>query len=139
MNTRALILFLGSAAFLFGGSGDGLGQDDNTVVAEIDGSKITLAQFENKRPSALFQARNSFFETEKKAVEEYIDDYLLGRQAQKEGIKGDQLLVKNINNKIAKDPDEATLRVYYEGVNTTEPFETVRGTILDHIRETRLA
>jgi protein-disulfide isomerase len=139
MNTRALILFLGSAAFLFGGSGDGLGQDDNTVVAEVDGSKITLAQFENKRPSALFQARNSFFETEKKAVEEYIDDYLLERQAQKEGITVDQLLVKNVNEKIAKDPDDAALRIYYEGVNTTEPFEAVRGTILDHIRETRMA
>ena len=125
--TRALILFIGSTAFLFGGPAgqDSLGgQDGNTVVAEIDGTRITLAQFESKRPSALFQARNSFFDAEKKAVEEYIDDLLLER---------------HVNGTIAKDPDDAVLRVYFEGVDTNEPFEAVRDKILDHLRQRRLA
>src|ERR1022692_1681623 len=140
--TRALLLFFGSTAFLFGGPAgqDSLvGQDRNTVVAEIDGMRITLAQFESKRPSALFQARNSFFDAEKKAVEEYIDDLLLERQAQKENVTVAQLLERHVNGTIAKDPDDAVLRVYYEGVDTNEPFEAVRDKILDHLRQRRLA
>src|ERR1022692_1988313 len=140
--TRALLLFFGSTAFLFGGPAgqDNLGgQDGNTVVAEIDGTRITVAQFESKRPSALFQARNSFFDAEKKAVEEYIDDLLLERQAQKENVTVAQLLERHVNGTIAKDPDDAVLRVYFEGVDTNEPFEAVRDKILDHLRQRRLA
>jgi len=139
--TRALILFFGSTVFLFGAPAgkDALSQDANTVVAEIDGTPLTLAQFESNRPSALFQARNSFFEAEKKAVAEYIDDLLLQRQAQKENITVAQLLERHVNSTIAKDPDDATLRVYYEGVDTNEPFESVRDKILDHLRQRRLA
>ena len=140
--TRALIiLFVGSTALLYSGPAgqDGLGQDGNTVVAEIDGTRLTLAQFESKRPSALFQARNSFFDAEKKAVEEYIDDFLLERQAQKENLTVAQLLERHVNSTIAKDPDDAALRIYYEGVDTNEPFEVVRDKILEHLRQRRLA
>src|SRR4051794_27635715 len=138
--TRFLILLFGVTAFAYGGPADqdALGQDGNTVVAEIDGTRLTLNQFESKRPSALFQARNSFFEAEKRAVEEYIDDFLLERQAQKENVTVAELLKRHVDATIPKDPDDATLRVYYEGVDTTEPFEAVRDKILDHVRERRL-
>ena len=135
--TRALILFFGTTAFLFGGPAgqDSLGgQDGNTVVAEIDGMRITLAQFESKRPSALFQARNSFFDAEKKAVQEYIDDLLLERQAQKENVTVAQLLERHVNGEGFKTPSEETLRVYYEGVDTTESYEAVRDKIVEAIR-----
>jgi protein-disulfide isomerase len=126
---------------LFGGPAgqDNLGQDGNTVVAEIDGTRLTLAEFESKRPAALFQARNNFVDAEKKAIEEYIDDFLLERQAQKENVTVAQLLEKHVNATIAKDPDDATLRVYYEGIDTKESFEAVREKILDHLRQRRLA
>ena len=140
--TRALILLLGSTSFLFGAPAgqDGIdGQDGNTVVAEIDGTRITLAQFESKRPSALFQARNGFVDAEKRAVEEYIDDLLLERQAQKENITVAQLLERHVNGAIAKDPDDNVLRVYYEGIDTNEPFEAVRDKIIDHLRQRRIA
>jgi protein-disulfide isomerase len=140
--TRALILLLGSTAFLFGAPAgqDGIeGQDGNTVIAEIDGTRITLAQFESKRPSALFQARNGFFDAEKKAVEEYIDDLLLERQAQKENVGVAQLLERHVDGAIAKEPDDSVLRVYYEGIDTNEPFEAVRDKIIDHLRQRRIA
>jgi len=138
--TRVLVLLVGSTALLFGGPAgqDNLGQDGNTVVAEIDGTRLTLAEFESKRPAALFQARNNFVDAEKKAIEEYIDDFLLERQAQKENVTVAQLLEKHVNATIAKDPDDATLRVYYEGIDTKESFEAVREKILDHLRQRRL-
>ena len=35
---------------------------------EIDGTKLTLADFERKRPAGLFQARNAFYEAERKGA-----------------------------------------------------------------------
>jgi protein-disulfide isomerase len=132
----ALILFfVGSFSFLQGGTDQG----SNSVVAELYGFKITLAEFEQKRPDALFQARNAFYEAEKKAVEEFIDNYLLERRAQKENVTVAQLLERHVNNAIAKDPDETALRVYYEGIDTNEPFEAVRERIIEILRQRRIA
>jgi protein-disulfide isomerase len=108
------------------------------VVAEIDGTKLTLAEFERKRPAGLFQAKNTFYESERKAVEDYIYEYLLERQAQKENLTIKELLDKHVYNALPKDPPEEALRVYYEGVDTTEPYEAVRSQILDNVRQRRM-
>lgn len=137
MTNRVLILlFLASSFSLFGTPDD---PDRTSVIAEVDGTKFTLSEFEGKRPQALFQARNTFYESEKKAVDEFIEDYLLERQAQKENLTVAALLEKHVNNAIAKDPDDAALRVYFEGIDTTEPFEAIRPKILEHLRQRRLA
>jgi protein-disulfide isomerase len=139
VKTCALILFLvGSINYLQGGT-DNSYQGSNSIVAEVDGLKITLAEFEQKRPDALFQARVAFYEAEKKAVDEFIDSYLLERRAQKENLTVTQLLERHVNNAIAKDPDDAALRVYYEGIDTNEPFEAVRGRIIEILRQRRIA
>lgn len=139
-NVSLILCLLGSSAFLFGSSEttDPV-NPGNPVVAEIDGIKLRLADFESKRPQALFQARNTFYETEKKAVEAYIDDYLIERQAQTEQVTVAELLEKHVNAAIAKNPDEATLRIYYEGIETAEPFEAVKDKILEHLRQRRMA
>jgi protein-disulfide isomerase len=111
----------------------------NSVVASVDGATVTLADFEHERPFGLFQAQNAFYQTEKKAVDEYLDDYLLERQAQKENVTVPELLKVHVDSTIAKDPGDDALRVYYEGLDSAEPFETMRGKILDHIHERRLA
>jgi protein-disulfide isomerase len=137
--SRALVLlFLGSSSVLFSGT-DNINQSGNSVIAEVDGIKLTLADFERRRPEALFQARNAFYETEKKAVEEFIDSYLLERRAQEEHVTVAQLLERHVNSTIAKDPDDTALRVYYEGIDTNEPFEAVRGKILEILRQRRAA
>jgi protein-disulfide isomerase len=110
-----------------------------TVLVEIDGSKLTLADYERKHPSGLFQARNNFYQAEVKAVEQFIDEYLLEQQAKKENVTVAELLQRHVNSAAGKDPPEDALRIYYEGVDTTEPYEKVRGQIIDHIRESRIA
>jgi protein-disulfide isomerase len=135
----AFIVFLGSAALMFGASSDQApSPNSNAIVAEVDGVGLTYGQLENKRSEVLFHARNTFFESEKKALTDYIDDYLLERQAQKENTTVAKLLEQHVNGAIEKDPDDAALRVYYEGLDTKEPFEAVRGKILDHIRDIRI-
>lgn len=111
----------------------------NSVILEIDGAKLTLADLEAKNPAGMFQARNSFFEAQKKAVDEFVSEYLLERQAAKEHVTVAQLLEKHVNITGSKDPSEESLRVYYEGIDVNEPFEAMRGKILDAIRQRRLA
>jgi hypothetical protein len=109
------------------------------VVADIGGRKITRSEFEQKNALRLFQARNTYYESERKALEEYVDQQLLEDQARRENLSVDALLDKYVNSKLAKDPSDESLRVYYEGIDTTEPFEAVRGKIVEHLRQRRMS
>jgi protein-disulfide isomerase len=111
----------------------------SAVLVEVNGAKLTVADLEQKRPAAMFQARTSYYETERKAIEELVDEALLQQQANKEGLTVPELLDRHVNAVIAKDPSEEALRVYYEGVDTTEPYEAVRPKILDALRQRRMA
>jgi protein-disulfide isomerase len=111
----------------------------STIIAEVDGSKLTVADFERKNPAVFFHARNVYYEAQRKVVDQFIDEYLLERQAKKEGVTVEQLLKNHLDSAIAKDPSEEALRVYYEGVGTTQPYEAVRGQIVEAIRQRRLA
>src|SRR4051812_44819715 len=110
----------------------------DAVIVEIDGAKLTLGDLEIKNPAVMFQARNSFYEAQKKAVEDFVGDYLLERQAAKEHVTVAELLEKHVNSAAGKDPSDESLRVYYEGIDTNEPFEAVRGRIVDAIRQRRI-
>jgi len=114
-------------------------QSGETVLAEVDGIKLTLAEFEAKRPTGLFQARNNFYEAERKAVDEFVNEYLLNRAAQKEGLTVSELLDRHTKAGGFQQPSEETLRVYFEGVDTTEPYEALRDKIIEAIRTRRQA
>jgi len=129
-----------SAAWLIAADKPGEGQPDGAaIVAEIDGVKVTRAEFERSNAARLFQPRNTYFEAERKALDEYASEFLLERQARKENLTVAQLLDRHVNSKIAKDPSEETLRVYYEGVDTTEPYESVKEKIIESLRQRRMA
>jgi len=113
--------------------------DGAAVVAEIDGVKVTRAEFERSNLARLFQPRNTYFEAERKALDDYTSEYLLERQARKENLTVAELLDRHVNSKIAKDPSDEALRVYYEGVNTTEPYEAVKDKIIESLRQNRIA
>ena len=137
--STALLMF--STVFVLAGADSGAGptSNGNLVLVEVDGVKLTLADFEAKRPAGLFQARNNFYEAERKAVDEFVNEYLVNREAQKEGTTATDLLERHVNGEGFKTPSEETLRVYYEGVDTTESYEAVRDKILEAIRTRRVA
>jgi protein-disulfide isomerase len=118
---------------------DEIPPSSGTVLIEIDGAKLTAADLELKRPALFFQARNNYYEAERKAMQDFIDDYLLEREAQKEGVTVSQLMDRHVKAAIPQDPGEEALRVYYEGIDTAEPFEAVRDKIVAALRERRLA
>ena len=108
-------------------------------MVEIDGIKLTADDVERKLPGRLLQARATYYQTERKALDDFVEAYLLEREAKAENLTVEALLERHVNGAIAKDPGEETLRVYYELVETSGPYETIRPQILERIRQVRLA
>jgi protein-disulfide isomerase len=113
--------------------------DDTVVLVEIDGTPISAAEFKRKKPQALFQARYALYDAQRKALDAFVDDYLLERQARKENVTTAELLKRHVEDVIEKDPSEEVLKVYYEGVDSNEPFETAKDKIREYIRQRRIA
>ena len=139
--TRFRVEFVAAVLLLLAPSAGRSGSpvDDSSAYVEINGTRITIGDLQAKKPALLFQARNNYYEAQRKAVDEFINDYLLEQQAGKEHVTVAELLQRHINDTIAKDPSDDALRVYYEGLDVKEPFDAVRDKIVGVIRERRLA
>lgn len=112
-------------------------QDNNSVVAKVGGTDVTSADFEKKEAGDLLQARYTMYQSERKVLDQFIDNQLLEAQAKKEGLTVDQLLEKEAYKGI-KDPTDDQLEVFYEGLDKeSQPFSAVKDQIRDHIRELR--
>jgi len=117
----------------------GLPSNSGPVLVEIDGVKLTLADYGRKHPGGMFKAYQGFYATQRKVVTDWIDEYLLERQAQKEKLTVAELLDKHITKPSARIPSEEALHTYYDGVDTEESYDAMRQRIIDHIRETKEA
>jgi len=131
-------LFLG---MLLSGTITLWGQSDasdksSDVVAIVDGEKLTLSDLDQQEGGQLLQARSKYYDSERKALDQLIDEKLLEIHARSRGLTVDQLLNQEVYNKV-KDPTEDQLEVYYEGLETNESFEAVHDRVLEHIRELR--
>lgn len=110
----------------------------NSVVLMIDGVKLTQSDIEQKHGSNLFQARNSFYEAERKVLDQFVDEYLLDRAAKKENVTVDELIKRHTSNAAGVDPSDEALKVYYEGLDTQETFENAKDKIREYIRQRRI-
>lgn len=114
-----------------------VGQTDSTVVAEINGKKITAEDLEDKEAGKLLQAKYKYYLAERDALDQYIDEQLVEMQAKKEGVTPDELFKRHVSSNIP-EPTEDQLRFYYEGVQTDEPYESARSHIIDTVRQLRI-
>jgi protein-disulfide isomerase len=112
------------------------GQEDQTVVAEVGGHKITAEELHQKEASNLLQAQYKYYLAERQALDQLVDKELLEIQAAKEGVTVDELLKRHVTIEV-KEPTEDQLKFYYEGLNTEEPYEAVRTNILDTVKQLR--
>jgi len=111
-------------------------QQDPDIVATVNGAAITTQDLQQREVNHLLQAQYQYYQAERKALDDLIAQRLLEQEAQREGISTDELLKREVESKI-KDPSEDQLQVYYEGLDSKEPYDQVRGKILDHIRDLR--
>jgi protein-disulfide isomerase len=132
---RLIRLGLG-AALLWTGTGSAVAQNDSTVVAEVGGIKVTLAELEQQESAKLLSAHYQYYQAQSKALDDLIDKKLLEQKAKSESLTVDQLIDRDIKSQV-KDPTEDQMRVYYEGLETEQPYDSVRDKILEKIRQLR--
>ncbi len=109
---------------------------DTEVVAEVNGARLTAADLDQKEGGKLLQARYQFYLSQRKALDELIDEELLQRQAQAKNLPLPELLEREVYKNV-QDPSEEQLQVFYEGLDTQEPYASVRQSVLERIRELR--
>lgn len=129
-------VLLGGAVILLS-AGNAFTQTDTTVVAEVNGVKLTVADLEQEESAKLLQAHNQYYQAEKKALEDLIEKQLLQQKAKHEGLSVDQLVDRDIKSHV-QDPSEDQMKVYYEGLETDQPYDAVRGKILEKIHQLRM-
>jgi protein-disulfide isomerase len=137
MNVKYALIALGLGMSLGALSIPALGQSSSSVVAEIDGRKVTVDELEQKEAGKLLQAKYKYYLAERDALEQLINDELLNMQAKKEGVSLDELFKRHISSNIP-EPTEDQLRFYYEGVQTEESYESARPHIIDTVHQLRL-
>jgi protein-disulfide isomerase len=137
VKVSVVLISLAVASGLIAAENDSLPSSSTQVMVEIDGTKLTLADLGRKHPGGMFKAYQNFYQTQRKVVAEWVDEYLLDRAAQKEGVTVDELLNRHVKKPAEKLPSEEALRTYYDGVDTDETYEAMRQRIVDHIRETK--
>jgi protein-disulfide isomerase len=115
---------------------NGTGTASSTVVASVGGASLTMADLQQQEGGKLLQAGYQYYLNERKAIEELIDNRLLADEAHKRNISLDQLLNTEVYKDV-KDPTEDQLEVYYEGLDTQQPYDSVRADVLQHLRELR--
>jgi protein-disulfide isomerase len=111
-------------------------QQSTDVIAEIGTVKLTMGDLEQQESSKLLQARFDLYQAESKALDDLIDTTLITQKAKSENLTVDQLLDREVKSQV-KDPTEDQVRVYYEGLETDQPYEAVRGKIVEKIRAMR--
>jgi protein-disulfide isomerase len=134
--SRTLVGFLLGAALssLAQGVADTPKTDD--ALAKIDGRVVTRSELYNKKANMLLQQRYDFYHVEREALDRLIDDELLETAARHRGVTVQQLLDQEVNGKV-KDPTDEELKVFYEGVQTDQTFEKVKGQLLARVRDSR--
>jgi protein-disulfide isomerase len=141
MRLRTQFLWVASAVLFcltslsHGQSPIATGFTSKEVVAEVGGQKLFASDLQQRQGGKLLQAQYQYYLTARKALDQLIDDELLEIEARNKHITVDQLLEQVYKD--LKDPTEDQLQVYYEGMDSEEPYATVREKILDHIRELR--
>ena len=126
---------LGAALVLLS-SGNLAAQNDASVVAEVGGVKVTMAELEQEESAKLLTAHYQYYQAEARALNDLIDKRLLEQKAKSENLTVEQLVDRDIKSQV-KDPTEDQMKVYYEGLETDQPYDSIRGKVLEKIRQLR--
>jgi protein-disulfide isomerase len=127
-------LFLGIFAVAISASA----QSENDVVVEVGGHQFTLADVEQQETSRLLQARNTYYQAQKSAINHFIDEQLLAQKAAAEHITVDELVKRDIASQVV-DPTPEQLKFLYDVLGTDQPYEKMRPQLLDQYRQQRTA
>jgi protein-disulfide isomerase len=131
---KQLSIAFAAGTMLF--AANAFGQSDSEVIARVGNISITRADLAKEESNRLLQARYQYYQAEIKALDDLVSQKLLEVKAHSENITVDQLIARDIKPQV-KDPTDDQMKVYYEGLETDQPYEAVREKILEKIRQLR--
>jgi len=108
-------------------------------VARVAGQDITLAQLETEAAAGIVRARQQMYDARKQALDKMIDDQLMEAEARKRGVSKDELVKKEVEDKIEKVDESKAEDFYQENKERMrQPFEQMKERIMRHLeRQTR--
>ncbi len=133
----ALVLAVATTALFSLRAWAGPAEDPSQVVARVGDQDITLGELLKREPAKMLDAANKYYQAESAVIQEAINNGILEQAAKKEHLTVEQLVNKHVRGKI-KDPSDEALKVYYEGLETDQPYEAIKDKIKEHIREGRM-
>ena len=133
----ALVLAVATTALFSLRAWAGPGDDPSQVVARVGDQNITVGELQKREPAKMMDAANKYYEAENEVIQEAISNKILEQEAKKEHVSVQQLIDKHVRSKV-KDPSEEALQVYYEGLQTDQPYADMKDKIKEHVREGRL-
>jgi len=110
--------------------------NDSQVVAEIGSQKITLGQVRQKQPARVLGGENAYYQAERDAIGQVLDEELLTNEARRENLTVEKLYERQVKSRI-KIPTEAQLKFFYDTLDTNQSFDEVRQKISDRIVQTQ--
>ena len=114
-------------------------QNPSKVVAEVNGTTLTLGDLEQKRGDSLFQARRQYYQAERKALDGLIDERLIEMQARKENVTPEKLVEEHVNSKIDRNITDEQAKAVYDSLQSDQPFDEVKEQIKKHLLDQRVA
>jgi len=107
------LLVLGSAACQAGPSARAASQTPGAIVAQGTGVSISTADLDKAAEGKLLRLRQQEYEIKKQVLDDLIGDALMAKEAKARGISVDDLLKKEVDEKV-KPPTKEAVDVVFE-------------------------
>lgn len=105
--------------------------DPASVLAEVNGEKITLKDIDEKLRPEIFKVQEQLYELRKGTVDLLINDLLLNQEAQKRNVSVQELLDAEVTSKLKKITKKDALAFYMEN---KEKINTDHRNSMDRVR-----
>jgi protein-disulfide isomerase len=119
------------------------GPDGGTVVAELDGKRITIAELDATLAGELSDVRQQEYEVRRRGLDQMIEDHLIDKESSKRGITREALLRAEIDDKVvapAAGEVESIYQMYitrFAGKSKEEATDMIRSSLARQARATR--
>jgi protein-disulfide isomerase len=106
------------------------------TVAEVDGATISESELEERAYNRMARLRQEEYDTRRQVLDEMIVERLVAAEAKKQHVSPEQLLVREVDKKVAP-PDDKYLETIYEqnkvrfgSASKTEALARIRGILM---------
>src|SRR5215469_6553708 len=137
----AVSILTGGLALGLAGRGNCASKDSGgTVLATVGSMKITEGQVDEKARPQLAAIQSQVYQAKKRALDDLIDDYLIGQAAKKAGLSKDAYLKREVADKAAA-PTEKEMKDFYDQNQgrIRQPYDKIKVPLEQYMRRQKMS